>query len=73
MVKIIPRQHAVVQFDRPDLQDAVARARVQAGGFSIENNLTHGRFSRKSKKRRAQYSKPVPFDYALPAVSLQEF
>ena len=59
VVKIIPGQHAVVQFDSADLQDAVARTRVQAGGFSIENNLTHGRFSLKSKKRRAQYSKPV--------------
>lgn len=73
MVKIIPRQHAVVQLDRPDLQDAVARARVQAGGFSIENNLTHGRFSRKSKKRRAQYSKPVPSGYGMPAASAQKF
>src|SRR5450830_571632 len=61
VMEVVPGQHAVVQLDRADLQDAVARAWVQAGGFSIENNLTHGRLIRKSKKRRTQYNKAVPF------------
>ena len=42
LVKIIAGQLAIDQFDATDLDDAVARARVQAGGFGVEKNLAHG-------------------------------
>src|SRR5476649_2306539 len=34
-MEVIPRQHAVVQFDATDFDDAVAQLGIEAGGFSI--------------------------------------
>ena len=62
-VKVVTGQHAVVQFDAADFDDAVARARVQAGGFSIEDNLTHKLSSKsgKGKMWRGKIATAPPF------------
>ena len=36
-----PRGHFVEQFDRANFDDAVALARLKAGGFGVEDDLTH--------------------------------
>src|SRR5450830_736788 len=40
-VEIIPRQHAVVQLNAADFQDAVAQLGIDTGSFSIEDDLAH--------------------------------
>jgi hypothetical protein len=40
-VEVIPRQHAVDDFDAADFDDAVASSWIEAGGFGIEDDLAH--------------------------------
>ncbi|MNN47309.1 hypothetical protein D3C81_1617250 [compost metagenome] len=41
-VQVAPRQAAVEQFHAADFDQAVAGGGIQAGGFGIENDLSHG-------------------------------
>ena len=40
-VEAAPGRHVVDELDRPDLDDAVAGVRVEAGGLGVEDDLTH--------------------------------
>ena len=40
-VQVVAREPAVHQLDAADFNNAVAGARIQAGGFGIEDELTH--------------------------------
>ena len=42
LVQMAPGQSAIFHLDAGDFDDAVTRARVEARGFGIENNLAHG-------------------------------
>jgi hypothetical protein len=41
VMEVISRQPAVDQFHAPDLDDAVALGDLEAGGFRIQNDLSH--------------------------------
>jgi hypothetical protein len=48
----------VFEFNGPDFYDAVVAIMMKTGGFSIENNLTHGQFlasSMDGMKRQARH------------------
>ena len=42
IVKIITRQPTIEHLDTANLDNAIAAFRIEAGGFCVENNLSHG-------------------------------
>jgi hypothetical protein len=56
-MEVITGQFAVQDFDATDFDDAVAGARIQAGGFGVEDDLTHAREDSKGVGKTGKYNK----------------
>ena len=55
-VKFPAGRQVVLQFDGADLDDPVAGGRIEAGGFGVEDDLTHGVSLRTGLGRRLRHS-----------------
>ena len=57
-MKFAPRQSAVNEFDATDFDNAVALGRREAGGFRVEDDLSHINYCSVHRRRDSQAHRP---------------